>query len=488
MVLTWLAVRNLLFVLLLVGFGGSLLAQHALWTYSAAPVYKRLTQNPALATPDRAWLSLPLIGHVDQAALVPISLQDGFGLDRSATRTLLQSIDTTALDAVTVNMPAILGRLSALGRIRVRTQVNLLGAGYSIDEATTVFLNIDQNLDAYAAGGPDAFAGLYQGEAYVQRQGVDLSRTRYEALAWTSYALGMQVAPPSQRGALRLGGALKLIRSQAHSGLHNIEATVQEDSRGLGVDIVGRTRWSGFRRLSDESISPLRKVLGGANWGLGADVGLVFASKSGLTWSASLVDVGFVRGKDDPHLYRFENAVRQGDSKPLIEQTTPLTIGDVRAEIDEVGRLGVSGIENRDRYWRSLPTTLYVGADYDINERLATSIVTQWSARGGQLQTAAAVQVRVKPWNFLETGGSVAWTDGAGAGLGFNVAVQAGPVRIYAGSDHVLGLIDFSKARWVHATAGITLVLPEGDDDRGRRGKGLRQNSNRGGKVKCPEW
>ena len=456
--------------------------QDALSLYHWEAVPKRLMLNPAAPVAHRAWLSLPGVGHVDHATRLPWAVTEVLDLRGRQAGEVLGSAAGGAFEDLVVDVPNTIDGLTNGGQSRITSRINLLSAGVRT-AVGTFSLNLDQQVDAYAAIGPSPLQGLYYGEAFVLARGVDVTDAAYDGSVRTALSLGFQ--RDVKNTPWRFGANLKVIKTQAHARLKSLtaEATRVPEGEGVVVTFAGAQQVGGWadlneRRTDIETLTPAR-LLEGGNLGLGIDLGAYYTASERLTLSASLTDIGFQRLGGEAAEYGFRNALRVGDSEPLsaLEQVSIAQFSDEASELSKDGR---DTLTNRDAYTRPLPGASYLGAEYRIGERHGLGLVVRNTVRGGRVQTASALSLNLRPARFLEANTSVSYSSMGGVGLGLGMSLQLGPLQVYAGSDNVVALVDPTGARRGSAMAGLTLLIPE---ERGSRGLGtLKQRLRADGK------
>ena len=460
-------------------------AQDALGLYHWEAVPKRLVINPAAPVPYRAWLSLPVVGHVDGALELPWAGNDVLDLGGATFRSLLDGSAGLDADEIPLDVPAVIDGLGRVGEVRVTSRVNLLSAG--VRTAAGLFsLNLDQRLDAIASIGPTPVQGLYFGEGFVLDRGVEAAGIGYDATARISLALGFQRAV--ENTPWRVGGALKLTRTQAHYRLLDIGTAVARDpDGGAVVTFNGRQQLAGWSDLFEgrddgPELAP-RRLFSGGNYGVGVDLGVHYAPNERLALSASVVDLGVQRLSDRVGEYGFVNDLRVGQSEPLAQRES-VSLQDGIDEAGDISKDGRDSLTNRDPYSRPLPGAVYLGGEYRFRDDHSVGIVTRGTLRDGRLQSATALSLNLRPSRFVEAHTSLSYSSVGGVGLGFGASLQLAVVQVYLGSDNVVALVNPLGGRRFSAVAGLNFLLPEKPDTRGLGT--LRQRRKAGGKEpKC---
>ena len=466
---------------------GVALGQDALSLYHWEAVPKRLVLNPAAPVSHRAWLSLPVIGHADLAVELPWAVTDAIDLRGNSLRQFVNGEATLDIGDLPIAVPEVIAGLEGVGQARVTARVNLLSAGVRTT-AGLFSVHLDQQLDLIGSSGPTPLQGLYFGEAFVLQRGVSAAGIAYDASVRQTLSLGYQREIAD--GPWRIGGNLKVTRTQAHLRLIEMDVDVAEDVEGAEVTFRGRHQVGGWRDVFDEEtgtedLTP-RRLFAGGNVGIGVDLGAHYRPDERLELSASLTDVGFLRLGERSGEYGFVNSLRVGESQPLATREL-VTVELFADEAGELGKDGRDSLTNADPYLRPSPGALYLGGQYRFGGDHSVGLVTRTTLRGGRFQNATAVSLNVRPWRFLEANTSVSYSNVGGVGVGFGASLQLAVLQVYAGTDDVIGLANPVGARRVSAVAGVTLLLPE---KRERTGPGRMKagEKSRGRGLPCPKW
>ena len=458
-------------------------AQDALALYHWEAVPKRLLLNPAARVEHRAWLSLPVVGHVGTSLQLPWSTANVLALgDRGLAEAFGEGVEDLPLD-----VPAVIRGVEGVGQVRLTSRVNLLSAGVNT-RAGLFSLHLDQQVDAHAAIGPAPARGLYFGEAAVLADGLDVRGTHYDASVRTALALGYQVAP--RHTGWRLGVNVKVTKTQAHARLADIDSEVIRTDTGVAVLFTGAQQVGGLSDVYEGRVDGdelgVGRLLAGGNLGLGVDLGAAYLIGERLELSASVTDLGFQRLGWESGEYGFRERLTVGESEPLSSREV-VTVGEFVEEGDALGNAGRDSLTNRDAYTRPLPAAVYLGGEYRFAGDHALGLTVRNSLRNGRLQTATAVSLHLRPHRSLEANASVTYSNLGGVGVGFGASLQLAVLQVYAGSDNVLALVRPEGARWGSAVAGVTLLLPR---RRPSRGLGtMRQRTRVGGRgIRCPKF
>lgn len=477
--------KPVLFAIVLAGTLPVALAQDALSLYHWEAIPKRLMLNPAAPVSHRAWLSLPVIGHAGLVAEMPWSANDVVDLRGRSLREVVAGGTGLRVDDIGLEVPNIIDGLGRVGEARVTSRVNLFGAG--VRTAAGLFsINLDQQVDAIASMGPTPVQGLYFGEAFVLQRGVEAAGIGYDGTVRMTLALGFQRR--LRDTPWRLGGNLKLARTQAHARLIDMTASVERDSAGAAVvTFAGRQEIGGWSdeyegRAMTDGLS-VDRLLAGGNFGLGVDLGAYYEASDRLALSASVTDIGFQRLRARAGEYGFRNRLRVGESRPLAQRER-VTLADAEEESSELSKNGRDSLTNRDPYTRPLPAAVYLGGQYRFLGEHSVGLVVRNTLRDGRLQTAAALSFNLRPWPFLEANTSLSYSSVGGVGVGVGLSARLAIVQVYAGTDNVVAVVDPEGARRASAVAGVVLLLPEKRNDGiGRMGAGRRGGARK--PVRC---
>ena len=115
--------------------------------------------------------------------------------------------------------------------------------------------------------------------------------------------------------------------------------------------------------------------------------------------------------------------------------------------------------ENQDTYRTSLYTKIYLGGNYQVNEKL--TLGADWYSEfiTSRYRTAVSLNATFTParWFTLAGNYTIYARDYKNIGLGF--AMNAGPVQWYLMSDNVIGFAAADRTKNWHLRTGINFLI-----------------------------
>jgi hypothetical protein len=183
------------------------------------------------------------------------------------------------------------------------------------------------------------------------------------------------------------------------------------------------------------------------NWGLAFDAGFIYHYTSRVTISGSILDIGFIRWRsylnnlNAQNQFVYRGALADGEN------------------VDQSILDSIDYTITNDPYFTLLPTKVYLGAEYTINEKLAGRGLVSTTIYRTKFAPALTLSLDYNPFgNFHIVGGySLFYRSFNNFGLGFSMG--RGPVQIYAVSDNLLGLIRPLDTRNINLRFGLNINL-----------------------------
>ena len=372
------------------------------------------------------------------------------------------------------------GFISAAGRVDVFGVSAKLPAGHFT-------LSLSERFQVYSEVPVEGLRFLDGGDAVGLREGVEVRDQRSTGIAYAELALGYQ--RELDDGALRLGGRLRVLHGQAHGKVIDGDIRTVATDTGTYIRATALLRSAGVagEEGDDNPDRSPRAVLGGPwNPGLALDFGVVHAPGDGWAFGLSLLDLGFVRFRDQTQDFAldgdlstpgFANLVAGDASRNVAVDTLAGIFEDIKS--DDF----TETVTYVDPYTQMLLPRLVADAEYAFTERLAAGIrygARVWPKR---LSHTAAVYGRARAGRWLQATAGYSLRDGVHHLLGAGFELRLGPVQLYASADDLVSLGDLGKLEANVVRAGLNLVLPvDSREDRRRARRG--QRGRRGG-VRC---
>lgn len=329
-----------------------------------------------------------------------------------------------------------------------RFRIKKLYFGLSLTDKISMRLGYPKDLLQFIAkgnGSPE-----YLGKT-AHFEGTTFDASYYHELG---FSLGYKL------GKFTLGARLKYLRGVAnvntsrgtfdfYTNPDNYYITFSSD---MLVNTSGTTGFdNGF------SASKLGSLLSGkGNGGFGTDLGATFKLNDKFTFSASMIDIGFINWSSETKNYSASNHSYTYDGVKLTSFAKNSNL-DFNTPIDSMKAAFKTG-ETKNAYSTSLITKSYVGGIFSLTKKtqFGAMIYTEYYKSlkpamtlsyvgnfGQKLQLAVTYSAMSKSYNNI--------------GLGF--AWNVGSAQIYSSYDNILSLFMLEKSKLFNMRVGVNMVF-----------------------------
>jgi hypothetical protein len=196
-------------------------------------------------------------------------------------------------------------------------------------------------------------------------------------------------------------------------------------------------------------------LLNRKNKGFAMDFGFIYKYDDQITFSGSLLDIGFIRysyntaivtGNADYQYKGFQNAA--GSSSSFI-------LNQIRADL----RNSYSFSNSSSPYTKFLPPKLYLGATYELLPTVNTGLMLRNELYNGKLRSSATGSLNAWYKNYLS--GSISWSyiNGSALNFGAGIGLRTPQAGLYVISDNVYGAFKYKSARLLNIRFGINLLF-----------------------------
>jgi hypothetical protein len=199
----------------------------------------------------------------------------------------------------------------------------------------------------------------------------------------------------------------------------------------------------------------------GKNKGLALDLGATYKYDDNITITASVLDIGFIRWKENPKNYKNQNNEWTfagidvdefiGESDSIIEEKIDNTVDSLIDKFDIQ--------ETNDKYTTWLTTTFYVGGTYELTSVDQVGLLFRNEVFAKRLRTSvsASYQREINEHFMASASWSLVNRNMANFGLGFTVKFQ--PFLFYFATDNVPAMFVADKMKFANVHFGINWIL-----------------------------
>lgn len=423
----------------------------------------RHTMNPAFGN-DQGYVAIPALGNIN------VRTQGNFGYNaiiknnpnpygnKSLTTFLNPDIDlATALDGFSKGNNRIIGNVG----------ITILSAGF---KAWGGYNTIEIN--AKATFGVSLPYELFEFAKNTGNKSYDIGDINAGALSYAEIAFGHSHQLNEQ---LRIGAKLKVLlgAGRADVKMENVKADLSDANQWLiTANAQADVSMKGFTYKQKEKEYKLRpgtyqyvndvKVSspGVGGFGLGIDLGASYKLNDDWSFSAALLDLGFIRWSNDMQARNTSETFEfDGFHDTDISKSSPKSMknqwnnyGDQIADFAHLQDQGDQGGRTT-----GIGTTLNLGAEYTLPmyRKLSLGLLSNTRFQGKYSWTEARLSANWEPLRWLDGGMSIG-VGSFGVSAGWLLNIHPKGYNFFIGMDHILGK---QSKEWIPLSSKASINL-----------------------------
>ena len=438
--------------------------------YLLHEIPQTLALNPAIIYKCKSYIELPLISQLQF-----YYRNSGFSHKQAFIERQGFTEDTTRIDID--RLARVIGNRN---HIRLGGKAGLLGFGFeandwffsmNISNRTSGRLSFNRDIIDARDGNWDLTNNLPR-EVIINGTGIHL-------INYTEFAIGAayQINPKFSAGirAKYLLGSAHIQTRRSNIGIITtdspLELTVTSDLlvRGnLPLDLaLDNEGYVTDAESHLNSYSDLPALLLSWNHGMAVDAGIIYSYSEKVTFSASLLDIGFIQWrKNTSMISQDEEFVFQGiDMNNYLQSNAETDF--IQALQDSIEtRLRLSG--SNDPYTAMIPARFFIATDYKWNQKINLGVVLEGEILSSRLYPSITFTAIYRPSDILSASLSYSLMDRGFANLGYGIIIGKSPVSFYFVSDNIpftyvheedQGLIWPYSARTMNFRIGMNIIL-----------------------------
>lgn len=204
-----------------------------------------------------------------------------------------------------------------------------------------------------------------------------------------------------------------------------------------------------------EDIDIVSFLMNGKNKGFALDLGWIHKYSDDITFSASLLDLGFIRWKSDVNNIQISGSF----------DYTGTGLGSNFNSTDYMTQLSDSVLDafnqtvTQDSYYSWLPTQIYLGGMYQYRPKLGIGLVSRNVIYRNKLHSSLTLSANTTIWNKLS--GSLSWSylNNTYKNIGLGLAWHSRGLQFHMISDNVLGIIKPLDTRILNLRFGFSFLF-----------------------------
>ena len=432
--------------------------------FSFAESPQTLLLNPGAETNFRSHYGIPMLSNFSfDLGITGFTLNDLFSNDSRAFKTRFE---------------AVLNKINSTDYVSFNTQVEVLNVGFRLDKKTYLSFGFYEELDFISYMPKDFIELFYYGNQPFLNRSFSLSQVYMKG-----DFLGVLHAGISKKinEKLNVGARVKIysssinIESLNNSGTYTSSTSNENIIRQSLNNLNGQIRTSGIVDSDDEFIdSPgeyFSKTFLGSNMGLGLDFGLTYHFTSQLEFTASLLDIGFIRHSKNTKNFNIDgNYVLDG----LNFEYDASSLSNYWQQVEQDFRDKVITEETQEGYTSWRPMKINAALKYSFGEKRGKSCYSKthkqyyYNAIGFQIHN---IMRPIKPqFSFtsfyeaslskkIHTKFTHTINDYSSIIFGAATSLQLGKLSVFGGLDNLLGVADVSSGNSVAFNFGFNIVI-----------------------------
>ena len=207
--------------------------------------------------------------------------------------------------------------------------------------------------------------------------------------------------------------------------------------------------------ISMGNIDYVSFLMNGKNKGFALDLGWIYKYNENITFSASLLDLGFIRWKSDVN-----NIILSGSF-----DYSGTGLGSNFNSTDYIAELSDSVLNafdqtvTQDNYYSWLPTQIYLGGMYQYRPKLGIGVVSRNVIYRNKLHSSLTLSANTTVWNKLSASLSWSYLNNTYKNMGFGLAWHSRGLQFHMVSDNILGIIKPLDARNLNLRFGFGVLF-----------------------------
>lgn len=356
--------------------------------------------------------------------------------------------------------------IAAMGRINhLNLDFNNELVGFGLRLGKTYFSLTATNRMQFSFIYPrDLFRIVFEGNGgEFLGQRADLDGLGIKLNSYMEYALGVNRSFFEDK--LVVGGRFKLLSGIANIHTARSELGISTDSTTFDITIDGvmHAYSSGLDSYSNSDFRNLgfKYLTRFPNLGMGLDLGATFQLNDMLDFSASVIDLGFIRWKDGNKNF-ISNEVDYTFQGIDINQYMADSSSFVDNFTDSL-RTIFDASENDDEYTTSLNTRFYLGARFKVGDMVHLNALWFNEFILGRYRPGVSVGATVKLKEILSVSANYSIYGRSASNIGLGLNMRLGSVQFFAMTDNVLGVLNLSGSKNWHVNLGMSLCIGKPD-------------------------
>ena len=439
-------------------------AQQDLTLYNMDAVPQRLYTNPAFMPANTFYIGLPILSS------------QYFNFSNSGFK--YSDLIKHRGDSLYIDYENMLGKLAENNYFSLAFQPDLLSFGFKIKKNYFSF-NATEKVNFRFRYPKNFMEFIWKGNGALLGEEVNLN-FGLNFSHYREYGIGFS---REINDKLTVGGKLKYLYGMENIWTERFDVSVTTDPSYFAItgksDIKINT--SRLDSNSTNNINFVDYAFKRKNRGAGIDLGGVYKYNDKFTFSASVIDLGFIKWKNATNYQSNDpngSFIYQGmDFNELFSNDSTKNPGE--EIVDSLAKaFKIDTVHNN--YTTHLSSQIYLGTSYSFTEKINAGIVLYGQIFDKSFHPGVALSYNQKVGRWLSFSASYSIYNRSYNNVGLGLALKGGPVQFYIASDNLLGAVFPQNTKNLHVHFGINLIFGGKGSDKDKDGVSDKKDD-------CPE-
>ncbi len=371
-----------------------------------------------------------------------------------------QFFQVTPGDSLGINPSGILDNVKAYNNVSSRTSQQWLNGGMKWKNFyfSASISDIEEASIIYS----DKLAKLsLEGNAQFIGQTINLDPVGIKMLHYREYAVG---AAWDFNDKLNFGMKAKMLfgKSAINSKQMDFELTTADDYYYLDIKsnfLINTSVPANKKSEGDPSWSEY--AFYGSNIGFGFDFGATYKLDDLWSFSASVIDLGYIQFDRYLKTYSSESEFTyKGIDAMQFE-------GMEQAQVDEQWTIIKDSLtdlfdmeETVDKFIVPLTAKIYLGADYKFSDKETISVLTRIEILKGRVRPSFTASYFRQLNDIFGVSASYTMINRSYFNIGLGAVARFDPVQIYIATDNIIGVFVPDMVRYANIHIGVNFIFP----------------------------
>ncbi|MFA9388470.1 MAG: DUF5723 family protein [Prolixibacteraceae bacterium] len=276
---------------------------------------------------------------------------------------------------------------------------------------------------------------------------------------------------------LTVGGRLKLLTGFAALDAIKSNITLTTDKNVEYLELTTDGEYNTSLPVSTEKnadgilqtlnltndFNPVGYATSFSNLGIGIDLGAKYDITPQIEVSASVIDLGMISWKNNLNTMYHKGSYKwEGlDFSNIIDENDPdyVPVEDKITEITDDLKASVALTSSENAFTTYLPTRVYVGGKYQINDMFSAGLVDRILFYDGDINNALTISGNAQFGKIVSLSTSYSAIGNSYNNVGLAAAFKLGPIQLFMVTDNILAITNPVTARHMNASFGFNMMF-----------------------------